>query len=182
MLLPAERDSLIRRAHTVARRALGIRPGVPAPEPAGRLLEPGRVLVTWKRDGRPRGSAGSAEAVRPLAEEVERCAVAALVQDPRFPPSTARDYPRLTVEIAILGPLEPIHSPDAVEIGRHGLSVEKGSRRAVLLPAVPLEWRWNAVQFLEQLCLKAGLPASAWTEGRDATLYRFEADVFGDSA
>jgi uncharacterized protein len=182
MLLPAERDSLIRRAHTVARRALGIRPGVPAPEPAGRLLEPGRVLVTWKRDGRPRGSSGSTEAVSPVAEEVERCAVAALLEDPRFPPATARDYPRLTVEIAILGPLEPIHSPDAVEIGRHGLSVEKGSRRGLLLPAVPLEWRWDAVELLDQLCLKAGLAASAWTEGRDVKLYRFEAEVFGDSA
>ncbi len=117
-----------------------------------------------------------------MAGEVERCAVAALLQDPRFPPSTARDYPRLTVEIAVLGPLEPILSPDDVEIGRHGLSVEKGSRRAVLLPAAPLEWNWDAVQLLEQLCLKAGLPAGAWKDGRDVKLYRFEADVFGDSA
>jgi AmmeMemoRadiSam system protein A len=182
MLLPAERDSLIRQAHAAARRALGIRPGEPIPEPASRLLEPGRVLVTWKRDGRPRGSSGSAEADRPVAEEVGRCAVAALLEDPRFPPATTRDYPRLAVEIAILGPLEPIYSPDDVEIGRHGLSVEKGSRRGLLLPAVPLQWRWDAIQLLEQLCLKAGLPASAWTEGRDVKLYRFEAEIFGDSA
>ncbi len=182
MLCPVERDSLIRLAHAAARKALGIRPGEPVPERDGGLLEPGRVLLTWRRDGRPRGSAGPAQAFRPLVEEVERTAVAALLEDPRFPPSTARDYLLLTVEIAVLGPFEPIHSPLAVEIGRHGLSIEKGSRRAVLLPAVPLEWRWDAVQFLDQLCLKAGLPASAWNEGRDVKLYRFEADVFGDSA
>ena len=108
--------------------------------------------------------------------------MAALLQDPRFPPSTPRDYPRLALEIAVLGPLEPVPGPEAVEIGRHGLSIEKGSRRCVLLPSVPLEWRWDAGQFLEQLCLKAGLPGDAWSGGRDVSLYRFEADVFGDSA
>jgi AmmeMemoRadiSam system protein A len=182
VLLPAERDDLLRRARSAAKNALGIRGGEMFAAPAGKLQEPARVLVTWKRDGRSRGSAGPAASGRPLAEEVERCAVAALLQDPRFPPSTARDYPRLALEIAVLGPLEPVPGPEAVEIGKHGLSIEKGSRRCVLLPSVPLEWRWDPGQFLEQLCLKAGLPADAWAAGRDVGLYRFEADVFGDSA
>jgi uncharacterized protein (TIGR00296 family) len=116
-----------------------------------------------------------------LATEVERCAVAALLQDPRFSPSTARDYPRLGVEIAVLGSLEPVGGPESVEVGRHGLAVEKGNRRSLLLPSAPLEWHWSAVQFLEQLCLKAGLPADAWAGARDLELYRFEAEVFGDS-
>jgi AmmeMemoRadiSam system protein A len=181
MLLPLERDLLVRFARAAATKALGIRAGEALEAPAGPLAEPGGVVVTWRRDGRPRGSAGPARTPGPLFEEAGRCAVAALLQDPRFPPSTARDYPRLSLEIAVLAAFEPISSPEAIEIGRHGLAVEKGSRRAVLLPAAALEWKWDAAQFLEQLCLRAGLPGSAWSEGRDLKLYRFEAEVFGDS-
>jgi hypothetical protein len=54
------------------------------PPPEGRLAEDGAAFVTWKRDGRLRGCIGSVEAVRPLAEDVARNAVAALVHDPRF--------------------------------------------------------------------------------------------------
>ena len=182
MIAPAEKAELVLRARHAAMKALGIRvPASPAPA-SGRLAVPGRVVVTWRRDGRPRGSAGPADEARALAEEGERCAVAALRQAPRVAPVTARDFPRFSVEIAILGPLEPIRRPDEIEIGRHGLRVEKGSRRSLLLPSAPLEWGWDASQFLEQLCLKAALPGDAWETARDLLLYRFEADVFGESA
>jgi uncharacterized protein len=182
VILPAERAELVARARQAAAKVLGVRTAA-SPGPAqGRLSEPGRVVVTWKRDGRPRGSAGPSDDPRPLSEEGERCAVAALRQDPRFAPATARDFPRLSVEIAVLGALEPLEGPEGIEIGRHGLAVRKGSRGSLLLPSAPLEWSWDARQFLEQLCLKAGLPGDAWETGRDLQLYRFDADVFGDSA
>jgi uncharacterized protein (TIGR00296 family) len=79
----------------------------------------------------------------------------------------------------VLGPIEPVHDIADVIIGRHGLIVEFGRRRGLLLPQVAIEWNWNAVQFAAQTCTKAGLPTDAWQKG--AKLFKFEAEVFGES-
>ncbi len=181
MLTAEERRDLLQRARYAACRALGLR-AFPPPPPAGPLAEPGAAFVSWHRDGRLRGCIGTVEARRPLAEDVESNAVAALLHDPRFPPATARDLPRYAASISVLGPLERISGPADVEVGRHGLFVEKGSRSGLLLPQVAPEWGWDAERFLEQVCLKAGLPGDGWKAGHPpATLYRFEAEVFGEA-
>ena len=180
-LTPEERSDLLARARHAAGTALGIAQPADPPPPAGALAEPGMAFVTWKRDGRLRGCIGSVEAVRPLAEDVARNAVAALVHDPRFAPATARDFPRLTAEISVLWPRERIVGPADLEIGVHGLYVEKGVRRGLLLPQVAPEWGWTAEEVLEQVCLKAGLPPDA-RRRPDVALYRFAAEVFGEAS
>ncbi|MHB8796897.1 MAG: AmmeMemoRadiSam system protein A [Thermoanaerobaculia bacterium] len=185
MLTDAEKDDLLRRARHAAARALGLPEGKgEMPPAAGRLAEPGATFVTWKRDGRLRGCIGSVEAWRPLAEDVEKNAVAALVRDPRFAPAQARDLRWLSVEVSVLGPLEEVTDPlGQLEIGVHGVVVKKGSRSGLLLPQVAPEWGWDVPTLLAQLCLKAGLPEEAWREGNSpAALYRFAAEVFGESA
>ncbi len=140
-------------------------------------------FVTWKRDGQLRGCIGSVEPVRPLWADVEANAVHALLQDPRFPPATAADFPRLRADISVLSPFVPVSDPlMTVEIGAHGLLVEMGRRRGLLLPQVPVEWGWDVPTFLRQVCLKAGLPEDAWREGRArATVSTFTAEVFGEA-
>lgn len=182
MLSDDERRELIHRARYAARRALGVPAGPPPGPPGGVLSEPGAAFVTWRKEGRLRGCVGSVLPERALAADVEANAVDALLHDPRFPPATPRDLPRYEVEISVLGPLEPIGGPGDVEIGRHGLYVEKGSRAGLLLPQVPLEWGWDAARFLEQTCLKAGLPGDAWrAAGKGLALYRFAAEVFSQA-
>ncbi len=185
MLTEAEREELLRRARLAAARALGLPEGKrELPPPAGRLAAPGATFVTWKRDGRLRGCIGSVEPWRALAEDVERNAVAALVRDPRFAPAQARDLRWLSVEISVLGPLEELADPlGQLEIGVHGVVVKKGSRSGLLLPQVAPEWGWDVPTLLAQVCLKAGLPEEAWREGSSpAAIYRFSAEVFGESA
>jgi uncharacterized protein (TIGR00296 family) len=58
------------------------------------------------------------------------------------------------------------------------LVVERGWSRGLLLPQVATEWNWDAETFLAHTCKKAGLPDDAWKRG--ATLWRFEAEVFGE--
>lgn len=177
-----ERAELLSRARSAAAVALEVL-GVPGPAkflPAtGRLAEPGATFVTWRREARLRGCVGSLEPYRPLAEDVELNSVAALTQDPRFPPSTSRDFPLLHVEISVLAPREKILGPSELEIGTHGLYVAKGKRRGLLLPQVAPEWDWTAPEFLEQVCLKAGLPVDAWKDPA-VSLFRFAAQVFGE--
>lgn len=182
MLNDEERRELLRRARHAAARALGLPAGPSPGEPAGALALPAAAFVTWRKEGRLRGCVGSVLPERALAADVESNAVEALLHDPRFPPATPRDFPRYEVEVSVLGPLEPIAAPSDVEVGRHGLFVEKGSRAGLLLPQVAREWGWDAERFLEQVCLKAGLPGDAWrAPGKGLSVYRFSAEVFGES-
>ncbi len=139
-------------------------------------------FVTWKRDGELRGCIGSVEPVRPLWADVEANAVHALLRDPRFPPATVDELPRLDLEISVLTPFVPVSDPlHNVKVGMHGLLVERGHNRGLLLPQVPVEWGWDASAFLAHSCRKAGLPADAWRDGA-ARVSTFTADVFGDIA
>ena len=138
------------------------------------------AFVTIKRAGKLRGCLGTLECRGPLIEEVALCAARAACEDPRFPPVDASELATLAIEVSILGPLEHIspHDRDAIVIGLHGLVVERGSRRGLLLPQVACEWGWGPEELLAHTCLKAGLPRDAWQHG--AMVYRFEAIVFGD--
>src|SRR4051812_414428 len=145
------------------------------------LPEATGAFVTLKKHGELRGCIGTLECRRSLSEEVARVAVSAAREDPRFEPLRASELDDLDVEVSVLGPLEPIDpfDPAAIDIGRHGLVVEQGHRRGLLLPQVATEWNWGREEFLAQTCVKAGLSPDAWRHG--AKTYRFAADVFGDT-
>ena len=165
----------------IARRALEGYVGagkVPPEEGAqGKLAAPGAAFVTLTTNGRLRGCIGYTEAVASLFKVVQECAVAAATEDPRFPPVSPGELPSLRIEISVLTPLFPL-LPEEVEVGRHGLLVRQGRMRGLLLPQVPVEQEWDRETFLDQVCVKAGLPPSAWRHG--ATLQGFTAEVFGE--
>jgi AmmeMemoRadiSam system protein A len=137
------------------------------------------VFVTLKNDGRLRGCLGTLQCREGLDHEVARCAADAACADPRFDAVTPDELPGISIEVSVLGPLEPVDpsAGDTIEIGRHGLVVEAGRRRGLLLPQVATEYNWTRDVFLRHTCLKAGLDGDAWRHG--ARVYRFEAEVFG---
>ena len=170
LLLGLARDAIV--AHVCGLPA-------PAPEMTGALLRRGGGFVTLHaRDGSLRGCIGHLEDDQPLGRIVSRCAVAAASDDPRFSMVGPDEVSMLQIELSLLGPLEPIAGPSEIEIGRHGLVVERAPFRGVLLPQVATEWGWDVETFLAHTCRKAGLPDDAWKNG--ATLWRFEAEVFGE--
>jgi AmmeMemoRadiSam system protein A len=137
-------------------------------------------FVTWKRGGRLRGCIGTVEPVRPLWADVETNAVHALLEDPRFEPATPDELRLLELEISVLTPFVPVSDPPRdVKVGVHGLLVERGRSRGLLLPQVPVEWGWDVPTFLAHTCLKAGLPEDAWRDGR-TRVSTFTAEVFGE--
>ncbi len=146
--------------------------------PASALLsEPRGVFTTLYLDGDLRGCVGYVVPVVPLYRAVAETACAAAFEDSRFLPVTKEEAPRLEVSLSVLSRLFPI-SPEAVEVGRHGLIISLGGRRGLLLPQVAVEQGWDRETFLEQTCRKAGLPLDAWRKG--ATIEAFSAEVFGD--
>lgn len=180
MFTEAQQRSLVEIARAAVTEAITGQPSA-APVPDGLDQVPGAsgAFVTLKRDGQLRGCIGTLECRRPLSEEIARVAVSAAREDPRFDPLRAAELDDLDVEVSVLGPLEEIdpRDPDAIEIGRHGLVVEHGRRRGLLLPQVASEWGWDREAFLSHTCAKAGLEPDCWRRG--AKVYRFAADVFG---
>src|SRR5437773_9661873 len=175
---PSARRLLMRLAREAIAAHVASRP-MPAPEMAGVLATPGGVFVSIHNRDELRGCIGHIENDEPLGRVVVRCAIAACSTDPRFPGVTVAELPELDIELSLLGPPEPIAGASDVEIGRHGLVVENGWNRGMLLPQVATERGRDAETFLAQTCHKAGLARDAWTKG--ARLWRFEAEVFGES-
>jgi AmmeMemoRadiSam system protein A len=174
-----ERASLLR----IARDAITahVTGGSPSPRETTVLDDRRRgVFVTIHHRGELRGCIGHIEGDDLLTRIVARCAVAACSDDPRFLPVASAELPEIQIEMSLLGPLEPIAGSAEIEIGRHGLVVELGRQRGLLLPQVATEWQWDAVTFLAQTCRKAGLPPDSWQQVAMVKLWRFEAEVFGE--
>ena len=178
MIPNADRETLLGIAREAITASFGDPPG-PATERSGQVDRHAGAFVTLHTGGELRGCIGHVEADKSLADVVASCAVSAAKSDPRFAPITSSELGALHVEISVLGEFEPVHSLAEIEVGRHGLLIEDGWRRGLLLPQVAPEWGWDAAQFVAQTCRKAGLPMDAWPS-RGATLYRFEAEVFGE--
>jgi AmmeMemoRadiSam system protein A len=109
-----------------------------------------------------RGCIGHCFPRRPLYETVAEMAVSAATRDARFAPVTAEELPRIRIEVSVLSRLRELGHPLEVEVGAHGLYVVQGQRHGVLLPQVAVEHGWGKREFLEQVCMKAGLMASGW--------------------
>jgi hypothetical protein len=71
---------------------------------------------------------------------------------------------------------------EAVTIGEHGLVIAHPRGRGLLLPHVATENRWDARQFLDQLCAKASLPSHTWHSDPQAQLMTFRARLLSDAA
>lgn len=136
------------------------------------------AFVTLTIGGQLRGCIGNIRGVAPLDSTIERMAVAAATEDPRFPPVQAAELDRIAIEISVLTPFKRISDPEEIEVGRDGLYIEKGMNRGLLLPQVATEYGWDRYTFLDQTCRKAGLPDGAWREGAD--IYIFSAQIFNE--
>jgi len=171
-----ERALLLRLAHDSILSALEGRE-IPLDPPTDHLAQPRGAFTSLYVRGELRGCVGYVLPVSPVYRAVADTARAAAFEDTRFHPVTLPEARDLEIQLSILSPPQPI-SPEAVEIGRHGLLITMAGRRGLLLPQVPVEHHWDRATFLEQTCRKAGLPVDAWQQG--ATIEAFTAEVFGD--
>jgi MEMO1 family protein len=146
----------------------------------GAMREVAGVFVTLTANGRLRGCIGEIEPCRPVYQAVMAHAVNAGLADRRFPPVTEAELDTIDFEISVLTPPQPIPSCDRILLGRDGIVLENGGRRAVFLPQVAPEQGWDLDQTLTQLALKAGLPSDAWRQG--ASFEVFQAMVFSEGA
>ncbi len=129
-----------------------------------------------------RGCIGFSEPMGELKGMLVEAAVAAAADDPRFVSVSHLELEHLLIEVSVLSKPERLNgSTEAVrkqvKIGRDGLIIEYGYNKGLLLPIVAVEERWSAPKFLDEVCVKAGLPERAWRSS-GAQLYRFSTQVF----
>lgn len=146
------------------------------------------AFVTLRKAGELRGCIGYTRSLESLAEAVRDNAINAGSRDPRFPPVTADELPRLHFEVSALCPGEApgspfvhVHNLNEIVLGQDGLYLELADGRGggLLLPQVPGEQGWGLSEFLEGVSRKAGAAPDAWQDPAN-TLYRFSAQVFSE--
>ncbi|HEV3344396.1 MAG TPA: AmmeMemoRadiSam system radical SAM enzyme [Pirellulales bacterium] len=181
-LTESQKQSLLRAAaRVVAATALGR--NVSMTDVGLNEFESCQVLgafVTLKRDGRLRSCCGSMSASVGLSQAVWHAAVRSAIDDHRFPPIAPGELRYLDLDVWVLHSHQPVRAQgdsrrEVVTIGKHGLQIASGECRGLLLPGVAIENKLDAESFLQQVCLKAGLPPSAWKEDH-AVLSTFEGD------
>jgi uncharacterized protein (TIGR00296 family) len=125
-----------------------------------------------------RGCIGFPYPTHPLVRAVVEAAVESATGDPRFPPMKSRELEQVVFEVSVLTPPQlvaaasPKEYPSRIEVGVDGLIVENGLYKGLLLPQVPVDWEWDAEEFLCQCCLKAGLPPDCWVI-KGTKIYKF---------
>jgi AmmeMemoRadiSam system protein B/AmmeMemoRadiSam system protein A len=152
---------------------------LPLPRDINPMLKIKRgAFVTLTKHGELRGCIGRMAEDTPLCTVVGSMALQAALNDTRFSPLTQEELSLIEYEISVLTPLTQVGSADDIVLGRDGVVVKKGEYQAVFLPQVASENGWSKEMFLDQLCLKARLKPGDW---KNAQLFTFQADVFGDS-
>lgn len=166
-------------AHVSARRPTAS----PAPP---HFEEKAGVFVTINQHpgGLLRGCIGFPSPFFPLFQALVRAAEGAC-EDPRFPSLRAEEVDHIVVEVSLLTRPDLISvkkSKDyarAIEIGTDGIIVAQGPARGLLLPQVPVEWGWDAQEFLSEGCVKAGLLPDAWLD-ESTRIYKFRSEIFAE--
>jgi MEMO1 family protein len=172
VLLRLVRDTIVRYLQTQT---------VPLPRGGSpKLLREAGAFVTLKSHGELRGCIGRIQPEGRLIRLAGMLALESAFQDPRFKPVSQGEVKDLEIEVSVLTPIAAVAGPDAVQPGRDGVVLRVGDRSAVFLPQVATEQGWGRTELLTNLAQKAGLAPGAWRDKR-ASLFTFQADVFGES-
>jgi uncharacterized protein len=147
----------------------------------GELKERRGCFVTLTKKNELRGCIGYILPISPVYQAVTENAYNAAYSDPRFIPVERSEIKDLHIEISILSLPEKINYGDEEELlkkitpHKDGLVVRKGHHSATFLPQV-WEQLPDKKDFLNHLCLKAGLKPNEWsTAALEVEIYHVEA-------
>ncbi|MBU5682148.1 MAG: AmmeMemoRadiSam system protein A [Candidatus Aenigmatarchaeota archaeon] len=140
------------------------------------------VFVSIYKNNNLRGCIGFPYPIYPLAIAISKAAKEAC-KDPRFEELKEAELKDIKIEVSILGEMKRIDNKvknriDILNIldKNKGYMIVKGFQSALFLPQV-----WKIIkdkkEFLENLCLKAGLRKDCWLD-EETEIYEFEAEIF----
>ena len=151
-----------------------------------RLQEAGASFITLTMRGNLRGCIGALEPYQPLAEDVREHAIAAALNDPRFPQVEPSELNAIKIEVSCLTEPRPLEYSSAddllAKLRPHvdGVILKDGFRRATFLPQV-----WEKISdpadFLENLCYKMGAAPDLWKRKHLSVLI-YQTEEFNEHA
>lgn len=142
------------------------------------LNQPLGCFVTLRKNDELRGCIGEFEPSQPLFKVIQEMAIAAATEDPRFPPVKSEELKEIKIEISVMTPKKKIGNWKEIQLGKHGVVIQKDNRAGTFLPQVATETGWNLEEFLAQLCSqKAGLSPDCYKDP-SVNFFTFEAQVF----
>lgn len=136
------------------------------------------AFVTLTRWGKLRGCMGMMMSDEPLLHTVREMAVAAAVEDPRFPRLSMKEMEEVEIEISVLSPLKKIEHASEIVLGEHGIYLVKGRSSGVYLPQVATEAGWDVEQFLGHCAREKA--RIGWDGWKSADIYTFTSTVFSE--
>ena len=145
------------------------------------------TLNTHNAKGNPlRGCIGYIEPKFALYDVIHKVSISSATEDTRFSSVSIDEMDTITIEISILTPpkILEVSSPneylEKIVIGRDGLIVERGMKRGLLLPQVPIDHdrNWDVETFLNHTCSKALLSSDAWKDIKGTKISSFQAIIF----
>ena len=189
-LTQEEGEFLLKLARNTVKTYLKRRqnPKTPQRHPAEAVSKCGVFVTINTQHGNEkelRGCIGYPYPTSPLVEAVIDSAINASTQDPRFDSMKLKELNQVVFEVSVLTPPEKVETDNPkeyvkhIKVGEDGLIIERGHRKGLLLPQVPIEWGWQEEEFLCQCCMKAGLPPDIWLT-KDAIIYKFRAIIFDE--
>jgi len=149
------------------------------PAPTKNLKTRCGAFVTLHKQGNLRGCIGQMTGRMPLIDTIKEMAVSSAFNDPRFPSLGEEEFEQIDIEISVLTPLQKIKDISLIQVGKHGIFIQKGGSSGVLLPQVATEQGWDRDTFLTHTCYKAGLTGSCWKDA-SAEISIFSAIIFGE--
>jgi AmmeMemoRadiSam system protein A len=158
------------------------RPGIQTEAMTSILREQGATCITLTMGGELRGCIGALEAYQPLVEDVREHAVAAALEDPRFPPLSDDELSRIQIEISRLTRPFPLEYKDADDLISKlrpyidGVILKDGLRRSTFLPQV-----WEKIsdpsEFMDNLCYKMGAAHHHW-RNKHLDVFTYQVEEF----
>lgn len=174
-----EKKWLMKLAKDAVRAAVKDEEFTPPEPPSPGLKEKGAAFVTLRKGGELRGCIGHIVARIPLYECIAQVAQSAAIEDPRFSPVKPSEYDSLHFEISVLTPPQEVKDPNEIEVGKDGVILSYGgAMQGVFLPQVPIEQGWDLVEYLDNLCYKAGVMKRGCWKDPLAKLKKFQAVVW----
>jgi AmmeMemoRadiSam system protein A len=180
VLLDDEKRELLRIARATLKEYFAsgrVPPGAPH---RASMTTPGAVFVSiYDKNGISRGSLGQTAESMPLYKAIQEMAIAAVSRDPRVTPVKAEELKELVIEICVLGARRQVRTPGEIELGRDGIAIAAGGKKAQMFPKAAIEGGWTAEELLQKVCEKAGLASDAW-RGADAVIEAFVTQTFDE--
>lgn len=113
-----------------------------------KLKRPLGAFVTLYKNGILRGCIGTFDQREPLYKVIVDMTVNSAKHDNRFKPVKPNELNDIDIEISVLTPRKRIHSLDEIELGKHGIYIQKGHRSGTFLPHVATDMHWSVEQFV----------------------------------